>query len=482
MGILIMTNYLAIIRKLDFVDLFKYGYFLLNHAVPFDGDVIAHNDDEILFKQLTNKMNLYEYSFEYLIIHFTSDRDVNEQFPVDIYNVKGLYTFDEEAKKEMEISFDVRIQLHVSPWSEKFRKLHESLQIKQSLRGIDNLWTIFSLSEEEKNKCEQLITSDIIKEVFRELYAYERPSGDQSIWTYLMRYERHSFYPKGMIGYFCEFIHVYCNFSKKQELNGEVAEATQLYSQLIANPKAQFAELSNIVAASPLFQMTEKIAGCRFSVAAPLFLYLKALYTDGMTHRPPQEFIKYSKEIGGFECAVAIYLLGVALGYDKTYDAFYESAELPFFKKRVGTLQYNDNKKEFVDEVSGEKLTSFREPKENSIVISKTYKKYSTGEALTNNVQNNSYGKRILQKQQQSSFSTNEKKSQSMNVLPLCWMKKKANGKKADVRPAFNEEILQELINSGYAMVRRYDKTVNEAILEYGFNPETEKKRLNKKK
>ena len=69
-----------------------------------------------------------------------------------------------------------------------------------------------------------------------------------------------------------------------------------------------------------------------------------------------------------------------------------------------------------------------------------------------------------------------------MNVLPLCWMKKKANGKKADVRPAFNEEILQELINSGYAMVRRYDKTVNEAILEYGFNPETEKKRLNKKK
>ena len=50
----------------------------------------------------------------------------------------------------MEISFDIRIQLHVSPWSEKFKKLHESLQIKQSLRGIDNLWTIFGLSEEEK--------------------------------------------------------------------------------------------------------------------------------------------------------------------------------------------------------------------------------------------------------------------------------------------------------------------------------------------
>lgn len=103
MGVLIMTNYLAIIRKLDFVDLFKYGYFLLNHAVSFDGDVIAHKDDENLFKQVTSKMNLYEYSFEYLMIHFTSDKDVNEQFPIDVRNVKGLYTFDEEAKREMEI-------------------------------------------------------------------------------------------------------------------------------------------------------------------------------------------------------------------------------------------------------------------------------------------------------------------------------------------------------------------------------------------
>ena len=77
MGVLIMTNYLAIIRKLDFVDLFKYGYFLLNHAVSFDGDVIAHKDDENLFKQVTSKMNLYEYSFEYLMIHFTSDKDVS---------------------------------------------------------------------------------------------------------------------------------------------------------------------------------------------------------------------------------------------------------------------------------------------------------------------------------------------------------------------------------------------------------------------
>lgn len=482
MGVLIMTNYLAIIRKLDFVDLFKYGYFLLNHAVSFDGDVIAHKDDENLFKQVTSKMNLYEYSFEYLMIHFTSDKDVNEQFPIDVRNVKGLYTFDEEAKREMEISFDIRIQLHVSPWSEKFKKLHESLQIKQSLRGIDNLWTIFGLSEEEKNKCEQLITSDIIKEVFRELYAYERPFGNQSIWTYLMRYERHSFYPKGMIGYFCDFVHVYCNFSKKQELNGEVAETTQLYSQFIAKPKAQFAELSNIVAASPISSMTEEIAGCRFSVVAPLFLYLRALYADGMIHKPSQDFIDYSKRIGGFECAVAIYLLGVVLGYDKTYDAFYESAELPFFKKRAEALKDGDTRKKVTNSVLEGNSTSFRENEEYKTASFRIGENSSLGELLANDVPNNSHLEGTLQRQKQLSFSTDEDSSHNTNILPLLWMKKKAKGKKADVRPVFDEEKYQQLKNSGYEIILRYDKTVNEAILSYGYDPEAEKKRLNKKK
>ena len=115
MGVLIMKDYLAIIRKLDFIDLFKYGHFTLSYAVPFDGNISAHADDMDLFDMLTSRMNMYEYSFEYLIIHFNAD-DYNDQYiSIDIRNVCALYTFDQEAKKEMSISFDPRIQLHVSP-------------------------------------------------------------------------------------------------------------------------------------------------------------------------------------------------------------------------------------------------------------------------------------------------------------------------------------------------------------------------------
>ena len=187
-----MRDYLTIIRKLDFVDLFKYGHINVGYAIKFDGNIASHADDDLLFKKLTSRLGMYEYSFEYLILHFKA-KDIESQYiPIDIRNVYGLYAFDPEAKKEMSISFDPRIQLQVSPWADRFISLQQQRTIEQGIRGVQNLWVIFELADEYRTKCEELITKDIIQEVFRELYANERPTGEQSLWTYLLRYERHS--------------------------------------------------------------------------------------------------------------------------------------------------------------------------------------------------------------------------------------------------------------------------------------------------
>ena len=479
MGLLIMKKYLAIIRKLDFVDLFKYGQFIINYAVPFDGELSDYADDDNLFDALTSKMNMYEYSFEYLIIQFIAKDNLNQDILIDVRNVRALYTFDEEAKREMSISFDPRIQLHVSPWTQKFEKLQQTLSIRQSTRGIDNLWTIFNLPEEDRSRCEKIIKPNDIEEVFRELYAYERPSGDLSIWIYLLRYERHSFYPKGMLGFFCDFIHVYCNYSKKLELNGEVAESTQLFPQLTACSNQQFAPLLQIVETSPLAQLTENASGCRFTIAAPLFLYLKSQFAEGMEHKPNDNLISYGKKVGGFECSVAVYLLGIALGYDKTYDAFYETADLSFFKK--STIA------EYPSKINGgQKDTTSRFPEEDKIDdtandsnsedeisnIPTPEKKFRIAVEKTKGCVSNLQGKLVPQE-----FSNN-----TNNDLPLKWMKKKSKGQKADVRPVFDKEELEKLTQLGYEPVTRFDKTVKDAINLRGFDLKSEKKRLAKKK
>ena len=268
-------DYLAIIRKADFVDLFKYGKLNVYSAINFDGNIKAHANDDDLFEKLAKNMNFFEYSFEYMVIHFISDNGNECPCPVSIENVRGLYTFDEEAKKEMSVSFDSRIKLHVSPWGEKFNTLHNNRLMLQSKRGIDNLWAIFDLSETDRKMCESIITDDIVSEVFDELFSYKRPTGEQSIWTYLLRYERHSFYPNNTKGYFCDYIHVACNWLKKIELQEDVAETTGLYTQIINCSKDDFASLSNIAVRSNLSSLTDEDAGCKFAIAAPLFLLMK---------------------------------------------------------------------------------------------------------------------------------------------------------------------------------------------------------------
>ena len=475
-----MKDYLAIIRKIDFVDLFKYGHFSISYAIPFDGDVSAHADDTDLFDALTNRMNMYEYSFEYMIIHFKSNDYNNQYISIDIRNVCALYTFDEVAKKEMSISFDPRIQLHVSPWSNKFDELQRILSIKQSLRGIENLWTIFDLPDEDLVKCKEIISSPIIQEVFRELYSYERPSGNQSIWTYLLRYERHSFYPKGMIGYFCDFIHVFCNYSKKQELSGEVAETTQLFPQIRECKNTQFAPLIEIVEKSPLYKMTEDVAGCRFAVAAPLFLYLKAQFSDGIEHKPKEKFIEYAKAVGGFECSVAIYLLGLSLGYDKTYDSFYESAKLPFFKKgsvHNSLSDLTDGKDAAVSPFQNEMDEGVS--KTNPYVENENDSKdegtlYEHKEDVQDSDPKLSQAEKATDLKQGLLFPEDVIDSEVQEQLPILWLR----NKKQDVRPVFNEEEKSKLINLGYEPVKRFNDTVMKAIAGMNYNPEKEKNRF----
>ena len=323
-------DFLAIIRKADFTDLFKYGTLNVYSAINFDGNIMAHANDDDLFERLTRDMNLFEYSFEYMVIHFISDNRNGHPYPVSIENVRGLYTFDEEAQKEMSVSFDPRIRLHVSPWNEKFKALHNKQLILQSKRGIDNLWTIFGLSEKDRKKCESIITDDIVSEVFNEFFSYKRPIGEQSIWTYLLRYERHSFYPKDMRGYFCDYIHVACNWIARKEKQNDVAIETKLYSSIIESPEAKLKPLSEIAQKSDLPSRTDKDAKCRFAVAAPLFLFLKDKYNDGFSIE--NNIMKHAKDFE-FECSVAVYLLGLTLGYDKTYDAYYDSIKLPIFEE-----------------------------------------------------------------------------------------------------------------------------------------------------
>lgn len=224
--------------------------------------------------------------------------------------------------------------------------------------------------------------------------------------------------------------------------------------------EAKFHQLITIVESSPLYKLTEDVAGCRFAVVAPLFLYLRAEFADGMEHKPDDNFIEYTKKIGDFECSVAIYLLGLSLGFDKTYDAFYESAKLSFFKKSTQTTIPSDlaNSKEISDikEVVGDDKNHFKVFREDSNNHEETEHSLENAPMDCENNGSESQGKH----------------------LPIVWMR----NKKKDVRPVFSDDEKENLIKLGYTYVKKLNDTVMKAIAGWGYNPEQEKRRFSKSK
>lgn len=97
MGDIVQSEYIAIIRRAEFVDLFKYGWLPLPHSVRLDQPMQAGEGREI-FEELVRWMPVYEYSLEYLLIRFLdSDEDILVR-TVNIEQVIAVYTLDEEAK------------------------------------------------------------------------------------------------------------------------------------------------------------------------------------------------------------------------------------------------------------------------------------------------------------------------------------------------------------------------------------------------
>lgn len=92
-------QYLTIIRKAEFVDLFKYGHLYVRRVTAFDGDIQNLKDDVAKFKEVTSDMNLFEYSFEYLMLHISVEQEISCNPEIELSDVRGVYVFNEEAKK-----------------------------------------------------------------------------------------------------------------------------------------------------------------------------------------------------------------------------------------------------------------------------------------------------------------------------------------------------------------------------------------------
>ena len=338
-----MTNYLALIRKADFTDLFKYGRLHINNDMKTDfscsvEELPSHPE---VFHHLTHFANSFDNAFAYLIIHYVKASSNGLANDVNIEEVQNIYPLDFESKEAFAMSFDERIRIENPIWPESVWSLQKQQQFSDCLKGAANLREILGFKDSDY-KCKEIISDDIVREVVNELYDDIRPSGNLSIWVYLLRYERHSFYPQNVLGCFMDMANVVCNRQQKQEVDESSVMQTNIYrflTELRKNEKHKIGDIHDKIIDSPelkifLEKTREYEPQVDFTIVATLFFYLKYTYKEDF-HYKEKDVISISsgKEKFGFEFELAAYLLGIIKGHLHTYDCMYDMLPLPIFKK-----------------------------------------------------------------------------------------------------------------------------------------------------
>ena len=357
-----MTNYLALIRKADFTDLFKYGKLHINNDMKTDfscpvEELPSHPE---IFYNLTYFANSFDSAFAYLIIHYVKASSEGLANDVNIEEVQNVYPLDFESKEAFAMSFDERIRIEDPIWPESVWNLQKQQQFNDCQKGAANLRKILGFTSSDQ-ECKKIISDDIVREVVNELYDEKRPSGELSIWVYLLRYERHSYYPHTTLGYFMDMVNVVCNRMGMREVWEDDIKNTQIFMLLdsLRNkyPKAQYEQIYQFLIDNPATQgfykkIDEFESRVEFSKVATLFLILRNRYKEDFVYE--EDFIKYSKKFG-FEFELAVYLLGIVKGHEHTYDCMYDMLPLPIFKKTAKTHITNESGwKPFIDNIQSQ--------------------------------------------------------------------------------------------------------------------------------
>ena len=335
-----MANYLALIRKADFVDLYKYGSIHINKDMTrqFSCKVEELPNRKPIFDDLSYFANAFDSTVTYLFLHYESN--LGKANDINIADVRGLYPLDQEAKMELSLSLDPRIKINEPLWPDAVFNLQKRQTTQDCKNGASNIWKIYNLSDSIEDM-HNVINDSVIGEVVNELYENRRPNGELPIWVYIMRYERHAFYPNNTIGAFMDAVNAIFNFSQKREVDSAEIESTliMLFFQHCNdyNANMSFNEVIQRLYAQEDSRITNFINLTRSIVsdfdlikAATLFFIYRNRYKEEFKN---EDGWNQSKTIGK-EFSIACYMLGCILGHEHTYDCLYEHLPLAIFKMK----------------------------------------------------------------------------------------------------------------------------------------------------
>lgn len=345
-------NYLAIISRNDYNLLFRYGYFRVNGdmVIPFDCSSEELPTRVDIADKLFEDANPFAQMDSIMVLHYSKNEAEKIHFDIiNIDDVEHIYPLTVDAQRSFESSFDHRVRIDTPLWGQAAMNLRKRQKLTDMKMGIHNLSKIFGL-EQQIQASLHLVDEASLHSVAKLLVEGGRPSEDDSLWTYLLMYERHDTFPKDVVkSNFLDVITVVSSFLMKEQVFAYDSDVCNRPVFLFVESLDNSMKFKDIIAAVQqsedcmgfLNKVNELCPEIDFIKVAVLFLRYKEHFINGFKVDNYVTTNPYEKYGNGFE--ISVMLLGAYFGHEKTADCFYEHLPLKILKDK-SILEFEQKK------------------------------------------------------------------------------------------------------------------------------------------
>ena len=235
---------IAIIDKDQFAGLLRYGEIILpNYSISRISDDLPEKE---AIKLILSDGNPIEFPSQYIILRFESEDD-----KLKITSVKSLMATDAESLKLFSMQFRQDLFIQPAEYSDIFSEyLQNTLQKNKILKGIISFRTLCGLDISGDYSDYVNMIYQGINNRLKYRHHYQLPPEErEKPYSLMISYDRHSPYPKGWTGYYCDVIEVYCYYDKPDlGYSDAIAENTKIYESIIkTGPNAKSKEINEAI-------------------------------------------------------------------------------------------------------------------------------------------------------------------------------------------------------------------------------------------
>ena len=324
---------ITIIDKDQFANLLRYGSIILP-GYSFS-EITEELPEADAVRLLLACGNPIEYPSQYIIVRYKNETNDDRLY---VSSIDALIATDADSRKLFSTQFRKDLIIQPEKYNAVFSAYLNNDFLKQGIQnGIIAFRRLCGLD------CESDY-SEFVEMVFRGKsnrlkyrHHYLLPAEERlSPYPLMISYDRHAPYPKGWAGYFCDVVETYCYYKKPDLGYSEaVAERTNIYKAITdCGAGATSKEIHEAIMNEPFTQGCNEFFTLPGGYLVPyIFFILRDRFRDADSFVSQRDFVEQIKRVFPDAFDTACTFVGGFFGYNKFYEDYYTSMNLPFIRR-----------------------------------------------------------------------------------------------------------------------------------------------------